>query len=416
MSLQIDNQTRPLGTLNLPALTAIYDTVDVPVLRTGWHEAKLNIADFPVEFDNDYYFTFKVDEQVNILQIYQDQPNQFIQASFADNDYFKATAQQVGQLNYAAFAEYDLVILDELPSVPTGLISELKNYVSNAGNVVLFPHPEANVADYNNLCKQFRANTYTSFEEQERKVSYVNFQEFIFNDVFEERRSNLKLPITSSNYKFSRKASTQEEVILRYRDGGSFIGKYKMDKGHLFLCAAPLRLDYSDLVKNGEIFVPMLYKMALSATSENKIAYIIGQDEVLETDNRTTTAEMVYKMKGAQTSFIPEQRNMGNRMVLGMNNQVQEAGFYNLYLSPESVLDKFSFNYDRKESYLSFYTPEELVKLLGNQVAVIEGTNRNDFQEVINAQSKGSPLWKFCLFACLFFLALETALIRIWKV
>ena len=27
MSLQIDNQTRPLGTLNLPALTAIYDTV-----------------------------------------------------------------------------------------------------------------------------------------------------------------------------------------------------------------------------------------------------------------------------------------------------------------------------------------------------------------------------------------------------
>lgn len=416
MSLQIDNQTRPLGTLNLPALTAIYDTVDVPVLRTGWHEAKLNIADFPVEFDNDYYFTFKVDEQVNILQIYQDQPNQFIQASFADNDYFKATAQQVGQLNYAAFAEYDLVILDELPSVPTGLISELKNYVSNAGNVVLFPHPEANVADYNNLCKQFRANTYTSFEEQERKVSYVNFQEFIFNDVFEERRSNLKLPITSSNYKFSRKASTQEEVILRYRDGGSFIGKYKMDKGHLFLCAAPLRLDYSDLVKNGEIFVPMLYKMALSATSENKIAYIIGQDEVLETDNRTTTAEMVYKMKGARTSFIPEQRNMGNRMVLGMNNQVQEAGFYNLYLSPKSVLDKFSFNYDRKESYLSFYTPEELVKLLGNQVAVIEGTNRNDFQEVINAQSKGSPLWKFCLFACLFFLALETALIRIWKV
>ena len=416
MSLQIDNQTRPLGTLNLPALTAIYDTVDVPVLRTGWHEAKLNIADFPVEFDNDYYFTFKVDEQVNILQIYQDQPNQFIQASFADNDYFKATAQQVGQLNYAAFAEYDLVILDELPSVPTGLISELKNYVSNAGNVVLFPHPEANVADYNNLCKQFRANTYTSFEEQERKVSYVNFQEFIFNDVFEERRSNLKLPITSSNYKFSRKASTQEEVILRYRDGGSFIGKYKMDKGHLFLCAAPLRLDYSDLVKNGEIFVPMLYKMALSATSENKIAYIIGQDEVLETDNRTTTAEMVYKMKGARTSFIPEQRNMGNRMVLGMNNQVQEAGFYNLYLSPESVLDKFSFNYDRKESYLSFYTPEELVKLLGNQVAVIEGTNRNDFQEVINAQSKGSPLWKFCLFACLFFLALETALTRIWKV
>lgn len=416
MSLQIDGQTRPLGTLTLPAQTVAYDTVDVPVLRTGWHEAKLNISDFPIEFDNDYYFTFKVDEQVNILQIHQDFPNPYIQASFAGNDYFKASVQQVGQLNYAEFADYDLVILDELPSIPSGLISELKNYVSNAGNVVVFPHPSAQIDDYNKLCKQFRANTFNALETKERKVSYINFQEFIFKDVFEDRRSNLKLPISTANFRLSKKASTKEEVILRYRDGGTFMGKYRMDKGYLFLCAAPLRQEYSDLVKNGEIFVPMLYKMALSATSENKIAYIIGQDEVLETDNRTSTTDMVYKMEGARSSFIPEQRNMGSRMVLGMNNQIKKAGFYNLYLNKESILDKFGFNYDRQESYLSFYSPEELVQLLGERVAVVEGTNRNDFQEVINAQSKGSPLWKYCLLTCLLFLAVETVLIRFWKV
>jgi hypothetical protein len=416
MSLQIDGQTRPLGTLTLAAQTVVYDTVDVPVLRTGWHEAKLNISDFPIEFDNDYYFTFKVDEQVNILQIHQDLPNPYIRASFADNDYFKASVQQVGQLNYAEFADYDLVILDELPSLPSGLVSELKNYVSNAGNVVVFPHPLAQIDDYNNLCKQFRANTFSALETKERKVSYVNFQEFIFKDVFEDRRSNLKLPISTANYRLNKKASTKEEVILRYRDGGTFMGKYKLDKGHLFLCAAPLRQEYSDLVKNGEIFVPMLYKMALSATSENKIAYIIGQDEVLETDNRTSTADMVYKMESARSSFIPEQRNMGSRMILGMNNQIKKAGFYNLYLNKETILDKYSFNYDRQESYLSFYSPEELMQLLGERVAVVEGTNRNDFQEVINAQSKGNPLWKYCLFACLLFLGIETALIRFWKV
>ena len=68
MSLLIDNQTRPIGTLTIPAQTSIYDTIDIPVLRTGWYEAKLNITDFPIEFDNDYYFTFNVDEQVDILQ------------------------------------------------------------------------------------------------------------------------------------------------------------------------------------------------------------------------------------------------------------------------------------------------------------------------------------------------------------
>ncbi len=416
ISLFIDNQTRPLGTLTIPAQTSVFDTVDVPVLHTGWYEAKLNISDFPIEFDNDYYFTFKVDEQVDILQIHGGIPNRFVEATFSDNDYFKAASQDVSKLNYSEFPNYDLVILDELSSLPSGLISELKNYALNGGNVVIFPHPAANLSDYNNLNTQFNANSYGKIDERERKVSFVNFQEFIFNDVFEERRSNLKLPVTRANYKINKSARSGEEVILRYRDGATFVGKYSIGKGHLFLCAAPLSVDYSDLVKNGEIFVPMLYKMALSATTEKKIAYIIGKDDILETDNRTTDSEMVYKIKGNRGEFIPEQRAMGSRMMLGMNNQVRSAGFYDLLLKDGDVLDKFGYNYDRKESSLSFYNPEDLINILGDKVSVIEGTNSNDFVETISSQNKGAALWKYCLILALLFLALETALVRLWKV
>ncbi|BDS12065.1 BatA domain-containing protein [Aureispira anguillae] len=416
MSLYIDNQTRPVGTLTIPAQTSVYDTIDIPVLRTGWHEAKLTITDFPIEFDNDYYFTFNVDEQVDILQIHEGTPNRFVAATFLDNDYFKATSQNAGQLNYTEFPNYDLVILDELKSIPSGLISELKNYAMNGGNVVLFPHHEANLSDYNNLTRQFNANAYGSLDVRERKVSYINFEEFIFNDVFEDRRSNLKLPVTQANYKIAKRATSGEEVILRYRDGGTFVGKYTQGKGHLFLCAAPLGVDYSDFVKNGEIFVPMLYKMALSATTEDKVAYIIGKDDVLETDNRASSSELVYKLQGNQGEFIPEQRPMGSRVMLGLNNQIKAAGFYNLYLKKDEVLDKFGFNYDRKESYLTFYNVEDLGNLMGSNVAIIEGTNSTDFTEIIATQSKGTPLWKWCLVIALIFLAIETALLRLWKI
>ncbi len=416
MSLYIDNQTRPIGTLTIPAQTSVYDTIDVPVLRTGWYEAKLSITDFPIEFDNDYYFTFNVDKQVDILQIHNAVPNRFVEATFMDNDYFKATSQHVGKLNYADFPEYDLVILDELTAIPSGLISELYNYANNGGNVVIFPHPEANLEDYNSLTAQFNANAYGKIDRRERKVSFINFEEFIFNDVFEERRSNLKLPITQANYKITKRATSGEEVILRYRDGGTFVGKYTIDKGHLFLCAAPLGVDYSDFVKNGEIFVPMLYKMALSATTVDKVAYIIGKDDVLETDNRASNSEMVYKIEGGQGEFIPEQRPMGSRVMLGMNNQVRSAGFYNLFLKKGEILDKFGYNYDRKESHLAFYNSDDLAKLVGDRVAIIEGTNSHDFTEIITSQSKGTALWKWCLIIALIFLAVETALLRLWKV
>jgi hypothetical protein len=416
MSLYIDNQTRPIGTLTIPAQTSVYDTIDVPVLRTGWYEAKLSITDFPIEFDNDYYFTFNVDEQVDILQIHGGVPNRFVEATFDDNEYFKATSQHVGKLDYAEFANFDLVILDELTSISSGLVGELANYAKNGGNVVVFPHAEANLEDYNNLTRQFNANNYGKIDMRERKVSFVNFEEFIFNDVFEERRNNLKLPVTQGNFKIAKRATSGEEVILRYRDGGTFVGKYTLDKGHLFLCAAPLGVDYSDLVKNGEIFVPMLYKMALSATGEAKVAYVIGQDDVLETDNRTTNSEMVYKIKGTQGEFIPEQRPMGSRVMLGMNNQIRSAGFYDLFLKEGQPLDKFGYNYDRKESFLAFYNTDDLRNLMGENVAIIEGTNSHDFTEIITTQSKGTALWKWCLIFALIFLAVETALLRLWKV
>ncbi len=417
LSLSIKGQSRPIGTLTIPAQTAVYDTIDVPVLETGWHEAKITITDFPIEFDNDYYFAFNVDEQVDILQIYGTTPNRFVSASFKDNDYFKSTTQSVGKLDYSQFSSYDLIVLDELVNIPSGLASELYGYAKDGGNVVIFPHPEAQLTDYGNLTRTFNANSYAALEKKERKVSFINFEEFIFNDVFEERRNNLKLPVSQSNFKIAKRATSGEEVILRYRDGNTFVGKYRTGKGHLYLSAVPLGIDYSNLVsENGEIFVPMLYKMALSTTSADKIAYTIGKDAVLETEARTSNAEMVYKLKGSQEEFIPEQRNIGTRTILGINNQIKQAGFYNLYLNPEKTLDKFAYNYDRKESYLEFYNSTELGNLVGNQVAIVEGTNTQDFADTITMQSKGTPLWKWCLIIALVFLLVETLLLRVWKV
>ena len=417
MSLAIKGQTRPIGTLTIPAQTAIYDTIDVPVLETGWHEAKITITDFPIEFDNDYYFAFNVDEQVDILQIHGGTPNRYVQATFEDNDYFKATMQSVGKLDFSQFSTYDLIILDELVNLPSGLISELHGYAKNGGNVVVFPHPSAQLDDYKNLTRLFNANSYAAIEKKERKVSFINFEEFIFNDVFEERRGNIKLPVTQSNFKIQKRATSGEEVILRYRDGNTFVGKYRVEKGHLFLCAAPLGVDYSNFVtENGEIFVPMLYKMALSTTNTAKIAYTIGKDDVLESDSRPSDAEVMYKLKGGQEEFIPQQRVLGSRVMLGIENQIKRAGFYDLYFSSKDVLDKFAYNYDRKESYLSFYAPDELGQLVGSGAAIVEGTNTRDFADTITTQSKGTPLWKWCLILALIFLLLETVLLRLWKV
>ena len=114
---------------------------------------------------------------------------------------------------------------------------------------------------------------------------------------------------------FSNRGSEQ---LLTYRDGSPFINKFRVGDGALYLCSAPLSTDYNNLVRNSEVFIPMLYKMAISASKERKISYTIGRDETLETEALTNTAgkDLVYKLKGEKEEFIPGQRIISSKVFL----------------------------------------------------------------------------------------------------
>ena len=415
LTLSLNDQVRPLGRMSVKAGSFGLDTVNVTILNTGWHEAKLSITDYPVQFDDEYLFAFNVKEIVNVLVINQGPTNKYIDALFKSNPYFNVKNESGGRLDYSKFPENQLIIVNELVSVSSGLASELQQYSRNGGNVLIFPSKNANISSYRSLLSGFNANELESFEETKRGVSYINTEEFVFKDVFENDDANMKLPETQANFKLTRYGSRGEEVLLRYRDGGSFISKYKMDKGNLFLCSAPLDVKYNNLSRSGEIFVPMVYKMALSSGEKSNIAYIIEGDNVLETENRITSNETVYKMAGSGEEFIPEQRNIGARTILGVNNQIKIADFYRLFLQPEKILSVFAFNYDRKESRLDYYSNQDLENLVGDEMAIIETSGGANLTLEIEERKKGVVLWRWCIYLALLFLLIEILLLRLWK-
>lgn len=417
LSLRHEGQTKPVGTLSIPARSSKTDTVNITILRTGWHEAELTITDYPVQFDDTYYFSFNVAEEINTLVINETTGNKYLDAAFKGISYFKVTNQQSRSLDYAKFPTYQLIVMNGLTNVSTGLAYELKQYVSNGGNLLVFPGVNSNISSYKTFLNEFPANELVALERSERNVSDVNTEEFIFKDVFENRSANLKLPVTKVNYKLTNFGGRGEERLLSYRDGSAFLSKYQKEQGNLYLCAAPLDEDQSNLVRNAEIFVPMLYKMAISTAKDTRIAYTIGRDEVIESNNAFTgTGEMKYKLKGKAEEFIPVQRAIGSKVVLGINNQISQAGFYNLYLNPTEKLDEFAFNFDRKESNLDYYNATDLANVAGDEIQIIEGTTAVDITQLIGERSRGIILWRWFIIAAIIFLIIEALLLRFWKV
>ncbi len=416
LSLRHDGQVKPIGTLSIPANTSITDSVNITILRTGWHEAELNITDYPVQFDDRYYFTFQVAEQIKMLVIDDQNSNRYLSSAFANIPYVVLSNQQSRNISYSSFPNYHLIITNSLGSISSGLASELNQYVRNGGNLLVFPPYNANIDAYKSFLNGLQANELQAFEQIGRDVSGINTEEFVFNDVYENKNANLKLPSTQGNFVLTKFNSRGEEPLLTYRDGSTYLGKYRREQGHLYLCSAPLAEEYNSLVRSGEIFIPMLYKMAISTAKDRAIAYTIGKDELIEADNRITEGELVYKMKGKAEEFIPNQKIIGPKVILTVGEQVKEDGFYDLFLTEGEVISKYAFNFDREESNLEFFNQTDLTAAAANHIKVIDAADASNLTPLIGERSQGVVLWRWCVILALLFLAIEVVLLRFWRV
>ncbi|MFN7119382.1 MAG: BatA domain-containing protein [Saprospiraceae bacterium] len=414
LTIRYEGQTKPVGTMSIPAGSAVTDTVPITILRTGWHTGELAITDYPVQFDDKYYFAFNVASVVNVLIINEEAPNRYLEAAFAGIPNFKATNQLSRNITYSEFPNYQMIVVNEVNAISSGLAAELRQYVNNGGNVLVFPGRQADLNSYRSFLTAFPANELQAFENQERNVGSINTEEFIFRDVYQNRSANLKLPTSKGNFRMGR--GRNEEQLLTYRDGSAFLAKYQTGQGNLYVCAAPLNEELNNLAQSGEIFIPMLYKMALSSARVKKIAYTIGRDEVIEAEHLTNSTDLVYKLRGESGEFIPEQRIVGSKAYLGTSNQILQAGFYDLFLNQDTILAKYGFNFDRKESALNYLSADQLTNEAGVKMNVIDVMEEAVLTAKIEERSQGIVLWRWCVILALLFLAAEVLLLRFWRV
>jgi len=101
---------------------------------------------------------------------------------------------------------------------------------------------------------------------------------------------------------------------------------------------------------------------------------------------------------------------------LTMNNQIKKSGFYDLFLNPGQTNHSYSFNYNRRESALQYFSPEELSAKVGKNVNVISALDTAVLTAQIEENNQGTVLWRWCIILTLLFLAIEILLLRFWKV
>jgi hypothetical protein len=409
LSILKDGQEKPEGQLTIPARQSVADTINISLQEDGWHTAEIKITDYPVQFDDQYWISFYVDENLDVLNIRDGRPNRYLTALFNGLENFKFTSVSSTGINYGELDKYKLIIIHDVQALSTGMISAFNTYIENGGKLLLFPTEGCDLSSYNAFLNTVGANRFENFVEQEKTVYRINTDEFVFNGVFDDRSNNMTLPTVSKSFNLTNFQSRSQENLLTFRDGSKFLVKYSKGNGILYVCTSPLNEELNNLVLNAEIFVPMVFKMAIAKASSDPISYFIGDNVPIEVKKGSNNAEMVYTIKG-NVELIPAQINLGNKVYLQENGQIDQSGIYRLENAGQ--LEKIlAYNYDRLESDMTISDLENLPPNWN----IIDNTLSADFTSIISEKDKGIILWKWCLILALIFLAIESLLLRFWK-
>lgn len=394
--------------------------------ETGLQHCRIELNDYPVTFDDSFYFSFEVAKNIPVLFINSSTADIAISESpylnklFGSDSLFVLKNSPENKLDYSSLSNNKLIVLNELKTITSGLAQELKRFMSNGGSVLVFPNPQSDLNSYREFLLAANANYYEALDTINTKVDKVNMEHDIYKDVFDKKTftaTNLNLPIVSKHYRISKTTKSNEEYLLRLQNDDVFLSKYDVDKGKLYLSSVSLQPDFSNFGKHA-IFVPTLYKIGIYSQSTQPLFYTIGSDEVIESVN-VLTGENVFHIRNLKSDFdiIPEHKVMDAKTEILVHNQITNAGNYNLFAGKD-LISGLSFNFNRKESDLNCFTAEELKEQLVdknfNNFSILE-TSTQDLKQSLMEIEQGKKLWKLCIVLALLFLAVEGLLLRFMK-
>lgn len=416
LSLEYNKEILPLGKFKIGANSTVTDTIDIRIKNKAWNEAKISLKDHPMVFDDEYYFTFNVPEKIKVLNINQGKgTNRFMQAAFSAVQYFEFAYSDINQVDYSKLEKNNLVILEDIETMSSGMSSSLLNSIKEGLNVLFFPSENANIQSVNGFLSSANANNLKEYINQPLEANKLNQKEFVLKDVYDKISGNIPPVKVKAYYKLSNFQNRNKYDVINFKNNNPFISRYQVGKGQLFLCSSPFNVEINELAKNPDIFIPLLFKMSVLQQGSEKMSYTIGKDKIIEISRINIKKDNFLKIKNGNTEFIPKINQSNESIRFDEGGNIKKAGIYSIFYG-DSIVQKIAFNFDRKESKLDYIDTENLENKLNDHVKIFDNKNKNyNFTKMINAKERGIELWIWAIILALIFLAIEIILLRFWK-
>lgn len=415
----INDSLKAIASFNIQAKSTEVVSLKFTNTSTGFFDGMVEISDYPVIYDNTFYFSFFISKNLEVLAINGTDESRQLNALYSADDYFKLTNISWKNTRASTFVNYNTIILNELKNISSGLAQELQTYLNNGGTVVFIPAMDGDIASYNEFLLQFRANTIIATDTHKTRLDFINYNDPVFIDVFQKKEENAEMPVLAKYFNFTDISNAADVALLKTLDKKIALAVTQCGKGKLYYTNFPVSSPANGFAKH-PIFVPVFYNIVFNSCITTKLYHVTGRDNMIEigkTGNIESDIAFHVTDSKNKTDFIPQHNISGSSVKIFMQDNITKSGNYRVKYK-DLLIAVPAFNYSRSESELSYFTEPEInadiSKCNLKNYSVLD-TDSKFLAGEIEKISSGTRLWKIFIIMALLCLACEIAVIRLWK-
>jgi hypothetical protein len=354
-------------------------------------------------FDNTFYFSLNSTKKVNVLSIGNEA--NFLSKIYTEDE-FNFTQSSLQNVNYNSIQKQQLIVLNELTEIPENLSKSILDFSNKGGSVVIIPNENSEIISYNSFLKNVADSKMESKISDTLKITTINYEHPLFKNVFQNKVSNFQYPNTQSHYSISSKNSSK---IVSFENNLPFISQIKASEDPVYLFSGAINKNNSNFL-NSPLIVPVFYNFGKMSFQHSKLYYYLDAENKIDVETNLEKDE-ILNFSNSESSFIPNQQSLQNKVTISTKEQPNNAGFYDI-LRKKDTIQTLAFNTPKEESLLNFMDLNSLTETNDN-ISIFSSISA--IFENLNENNEVHWLWKWFLSLAIVSLLLEILILKFYK-
>lgn len=377
--------------------------------KHGIYSGRVEIDDYPITYDNKLFFSFQIQRNIELISVNQDEENQYINSLFSEEQNFKLKNTSKSQFHQEDLNQTKLIILNQLLEMQSGFRQKISNYINQGGHVLIIPNENNNESN-NELLTELGSNLFMQLDTSNQNIANIELNAEIYTEVFDKLKTDARLPLVFQHFKLSKPGKNISIPLWKSKSGENLFSQTSIGEGKLYTSTFKFDRKWTNAMKH-PIFVPSLINMAVNKKSQTPVYFNLNSEKYIPTNGLNNSKKAIFHIenKALGINLIPEQiAHFDKGLLLNIHGQIKDAGNYFLSQA-QQILSGISFNYDRQESKLDFYSLGEIKSLLEAHKLnySVFDLSLTDLKTMVVEQKEGKSFWRLFLILSFIFLLVE---------